>query len=103
MSIYYKCDQSTVFFLSIPSNSSVSRPEIARYDPIENSWTKLGNLKWRREGHGVIQVDGNFIVVNGKGSQPNELCKLKRQSMICEVKWPKLLKFEYYPELMLLP
>ena len=38
---------------------------IARFDPVQNSWTKLGNLKVARLAHGVIQVNNEFIVVGG--------------------------------------
>ena len=77
---------------------------IARFDPIENSWTKLGDLKVARYGHGVIQVDNEFIVVGGEpkiGSVMTESCKLNGQSMTCTTREPQLLKFAWYPELML--
>ena len=80
---------------------------IARFDPIENSWTKLGNLKVPRDGHGVIQVDNEFIVVGGSqiidADEPTESCKLNGESMTCTIREPQLSYFSHYPELMLIP
>ena len=81
---------------------------IARFDPIENSWTKLGNLKVARSGHGVIQVDNEFIVVGGSRNErfedePTESCKLNGESMTCTTREPQLSGFSAYPELMLIP
>ena len=91
--------------LSILNYSKERQSTIARFDPIENSWTKLGNLNVARSGHGVIQVYNKFIVVGGldgiAGSEPTESCKLNRQSMICTRREPQLSLFIYYPELML--
>ena len=93
--------------MSIPNNSGGYQSTIARFDPIENSWTKLGNLKVPRSGHGVIQVDNEFIVVGGnrKGDEdePTESCKLNGESMTCTTREPQLYQFTGYPELMLIP
>ena len=93
--------------MSIPNNSGLEQSTIARFDPIENSWTKLGNLKVARSSHGVIQVDNEFIVVGGvngfEGGEPTESCKLNGQSMTCTTMEPQLSKFTLYPELMLVP
>ena len=91
--------------MSIPNNSAGSQSTIARFDPIENSWTKLGNLQVARYGHGVIQVGNEFIVVGGdyKKDLPIESCKSDGQSMTCTTREPRLLKFSFYPELMLIP
>ena len=77
---------------------------IARFDPIKNSWTKLGELKAARSAHRVIQVDKKFIVVGGGGENvPTESCELNGESMICTTREPKLSKFESYPVLLLVP
>ena len=91
--------------MSIPNNSLERQSTIARFDPIENSWTKLGNLQVNRRGHGVIQVDNEFIVVGGDVKRKSESCKLNRQSMKmkCTPRQPDLTKFKNYPELMLIP
>ena len=95
--------------MPIPKDSKRTRT-IARFDPIQNSWTKLGSLDVGRSGHGVIQVDNEFIVVGGRASGltnhnnvPTELCKLTGQSMTCTSREPELSMFTKYPELMLLP
>ena len=94
----------------MPNNSYVAnnykggyRSTIARFDPIENTWTKLGYLKMARDGHGVIQVDNEFIVVGGRLTKPTESCKLNGQSMICNTREPTTKNFSHYVELMLLP
>ena len=77
------------------------RPTIARFDPIKNKWTKLGHLKVARDGHSVIQVDNEFIVVGGqqasyKGNYiSTESCKLNGQSMVCTKREPELSQFAY--------
>ena len=76
---------------------------ITRFDPIQDSWKKLGNLKVARQGHSVIQVDNEFIVVGGKGNFPTESCKLDGQSMTCTTREPKLDNFSHYPVLMVIP
>ena len=89
--------------MSIPNNSGGSQSTIARFDPIKNSWTELGDLKVPRTGHGVVQVDNEFIVVGGKGNCPTESCKLNGQSMTCITREPKLDNFFHYPVLMVIP
>ena len=93
--------------MSIPTNSYKSQSTIAQFDPIEDSWTKLGNLKVARRGHGVIRVDNEFIVVGGNQDvdkdEATESCKLNGQSMICNTRYPKLIDFGFYPELLVTP
>ena len=89
--------------MPVPDNSREFQSTIARFDPIQNSWKKLGNLKVARAGHGVIQVDNEFIVVGGfrNGYEPTESCKFNGESIICTTREPKLSVFTFYPELML--
>ena len=87
--------------MSIPNNSAGQQSTIVRFDPVGNSWKKLGNLKVARHGHGVIQVDNEFIVVGG-GTKPTESCKLIGQWMSCTTREPQLSQFAYFPDLMLI-
>ena len=91
--------------MSIPNNSSdENKSTIARFDPIQNRWTKLGNLKVGRSGHGVIQNGNEFIVIGEYGeNKPTESCALNGQSMTCATREPSLSNFYEYPELMLMP
>ena len=100
----------TYFFLSIPRNSKTIQPTIARFDPIEDSWAKLGELKVARLAHDVIQVDNEFTVIGGiagaggsPGGVPTESCKLNNNSMTCFMREPKLFNFAFYPALILTP
>ena len=64
----------------------------------------MGNLKEARQGHGVIQVGDEFIVVGGYGNKvQTELCKLSGNLMTCTTRKPELTNFKDYPELMLNP
>ena len=76
---------------------------IARFDPIQDSWTVLTYLKRPRFGHGVIQVDNEFIVVGGRGkSVLTESCKLNGKLMTCTTREPEIDSFTEYAELMLI-
>ena len=93
--------------MSKPNNSKKSKT-IARFDPVENRWTKLGELKVGRNEHSVIQVNNEFIVVGGDRAasterEPAESCKLDGQSMTCNTREPELSYFNSYPLLMLIP
>ena len=93
------------FFSILKNSEEISR--IACFDPIENSWKRMGKLKVARGEHGVIQIENKFIVVGGrrKGEkdEPTELCKLNgiAQLMKCTTTEPQLSEFTSYPELML--
>ena len=93
--------------MSIQNNSRKYQSTIARFDPVQNSWTKLGNLRVARSGLGVIQVENEFIVIGGGRSssedEPTESCTLNGQSMTCTIREPSLSNFVAYPELMLMP
>ena len=90
--------------MSIPNNSFKKYLSIiARFDPIENSWTRFGNLQVARNGHGVIQVGNEFIVVGGTSVKVTESCKLNGESITCTTRTPTLWSFQFYPELILLP
>ena len=93
--------------MSIRNNSNEIQSTIARFDPIQNHWTKLGNLKVARDGLGVIQVGNEFIVIGGSRydgeDEPTESCKLNGQSMTCTTREPSLSNFAFYPELTLMP
>ena len=78
-------------FNALNSGSKVS--SIVRFDPIQNIWTKLGDVQKGRFAHGVIQVESEFIVSGGDGTFPTESCKLKNDSMTCIKRKPTLSDF----------
>ena len=90
------------------NNKSEFQKAIAQFDPVQDSWTKLGDLKVARLGHGVIQLDNDFIVIGGNSQDskinipvPTETCELNGESIICTERDPKLLNF-VYSKLMLI-
>ena len=100
-----------LFVLSVPNNSS-PLSTIARFDPIKNSWTKMGDLKTPRYGHSVVQVDNKFIVYGGQQGYhagnfiSTESCELHGQKMVCAEREPrenyKLNAPTEYPELIIM-
>ena len=47
-------------------SGGIVRSKIHQFDPKLNQWTELGDLKVpRHSGHGVVYVNGAFIVVGG--------------------------------------
>lgn len=104
------------FFLFEICYKSTFQSDIARFDPDEDSWARIGYLHGTRAGHGVIQVGNEFIVVGGSrdGDEdiPTESCKLNGQfqitwKILCTPRLgpreQKLRRFTYYPELILIP
>ena len=49
---------------------------VARLDLATSGWMKLGELKTRRSGHGVIFDGEVFLVIGGEGDKKTEKCKL---------------------------
>ena len=49
---------------------------IARLDLTTTTWSKLGDLKTGRIGHGVIYDGQVFLVVGGNGNRKTEKCTL---------------------------
>merc|ERR1711933_55494 len=80
-------DKKFILFGGYSWSSNLYQSKIARFDPIKNTWTELGNLSVGRHSHGVIQVSNEFIVVCGERSgdedEPTESCKFNEQSMTC--------------------
>ena len=69
-------------------------------------WTKVGELNKGRVGHNVI-FDGRFALVVGgdilNGSLPTEKCDLSSDAVNCTDQSPSLQKYQYYPELFIVP
>ena len=86
------------------TNSNRYQQTIARLDAETQTWSKAGNLKNAREGHGAIFDGEKFIVLGGsKGGGPvkNEVCTLSGTSMTCGEASNTLESYSYYPELFL--
>ena len=90
-------------FFSQCQKSNKPQSTIASFDPIQNTWTKLGDLKVARAGHGTIQVENEVVVLGGGGTVPTESCNLNEQLTTCSTRDPELTNFYKYPVLMLFP
>ena len=77
----------------------------ASFDTKSRQWKKLGHLNQARYGNGVINQQGQFIVVGGNSYSEKlritERCYLENESIQCTTIEPVL--DVYYPELMLVP
>ena len=58
------------------TSSTSNSKTIARLDLATTTWSKLGDLKTGREGHGVIYDGQVFLVVGGYGNRKTEKCTL---------------------------
>ena len=54
-----------------------------------------------RRGHGVIFVDGQFLVAGGGGLYSNENCVFSSGEMKCTNQSTTLNNYAFYPELYL--
>ena len=66
---------------------------IAKYDPVPNTWSKLGNLKNSRHGLGLIQLEDEYLTVGGYNDKKSEICRLQNDAMICVEREPTLTNF----------
>ena len=76
---------------------------IAKFNPVSDQWTKLGNLRTSRHGFGVIKVDTKYLVMGGSYDKSTETCELKNETIECTSRKPTLDDFYYYPALMIVP
>ena len=79
---------------------------IAAFNTVTKEWKKSGKLNVGRFGHGVIESQGDFIVIGGDGFRKRiEQCTLENdESMQCKLVEPELdSTWSYYPQLMLVP
>ena len=78
-----------------------------RLDPINYSWSKVGELNQERDGHNVIEVYGALLVIGGgPGTGKNfkaERCNFKNGEMTCKKQNPDLRDYVTYPELFNVP
>ena len=81
----------------------VVQSTIGRFDLSTRKWTQAGDLVTARTGHNVI-YDGNYLlVIGGYGNKMSEKCSIENEKVKCTSQMPQLNKYEYYPELQLVP
>lgn len=65
-----------------PHKEGTLMSTIARYEPDNDTWTKLGDLNTARERHDAIITQGIFLIA-GDSDVPTEKCQLKGDAMRC--------------------
>ena len=81
---------------------------IAAFNTVTKEWKKSGELNQAHYGHGVIESQGEFIVIGRSkitsyGTVHVEQCTLNNKSIQCKLVEPELKSNWLYPELMLVP
>lgn len=76
---------------------------ISRLDASTMKWTKSGNLKTNRSGHGAIFNGDLVLVAGGVGHLKTESCSITSGSVSCIEQKPILKDYSNYPELYLVP
>jgi len=52
---------------------------IAKFNPSQNQWSKIGILQVSRYAFGVIEIDNKFLVMGGEDDKPTKICELKNE------------------------
>ena len=84
------CHESKFYIFGGVSATSPQSSVIARYDPVTNVWSKMGNLltgsRWYQD---IIFTEGAFLVIGGIGTESRdtgknvEKCHLRDDAITC--------------------
>ena len=76
--------------------------KIGRLDAVTHEWSKAGELKNGRFGHGVVSAGSTFLVVGGEAkSFKTEKCVLQGKVMTCTEQESPALDGYSFPEIFL--
>ena len=89
-----------IIFGGFDEKSNKAIPTIAKFDPTQNIWTKLGNLQFSRYGFGAIEIQKHFLIMGGEEKKRTETCVISGESIKCKSREPTLNNFQLYPALM---
>ena len=89
-----------IIFGDFDEKSNKATTIIAKFDPTQNVWTKLGNLQFSRYGFGAIEVQKHFLIMGGEEKKRTETCVISGESIKCKSREPTLNNFQFYPALM---
>ena len=89
-----------IIFGGFDEKSNKAIPTIAKFDPTQNVWTKLGNLQFSRYGFGAIEIQKHFLIMGGEEKKRTETCVISGESIKCKSQEPTLNNFQFYPALM---
>ena len=91
-----------IVFGGFDETSNIAVTTIAKFEPIENIWAKLGNMQFSRYGFGAIEIQKQFLIMGGEGKKRTETCILTGESIKCKSREPSLNNFLYYPAMMVI-
>lgn len=97
--ILYHIDSFFVF-AGYDDNGTESKV-IGRFYVPTRTWSKAGELKTGRYGHGAIFDGYKFIVAGGFGTLSTESCIVDGGYVTCSEGSPQLINYYYYPEMYL--
>ena len=106
-SMVYYVDSFYIFGGRTAYSKSITTTDVVARLDSNGAWTKVGNLKTAREGHGVVFEGQYFMVVGGHESIENgqalatEKCSLQSSVVSCVSQLPNLTDYVYRPELIL--
>ena len=95
--ILYHIDSFYVF-AGYDDNGAESKV-IGRFFAPTQTWSKAGELKAARYGHGVIFDGHQFIVAGGVGTFNTESCTVDEDGVQCRELSLQLVNYYYYPEM----
>ena len=73
---------------------------IARFDTTSETWSEVGTLNSGRNGHGVLRMGDDYLVIGGRGVQPTERCSVSNDfEVTCASMEPFLSEYDTYPGL----
>ena len=76
---------------------------IGRFDATRRVWLKSGELISGRWGHKAIYDGSSLIVTGGDGSWKTKRCEISDGQVTCTPQNPELYRYEFNPELFLVP
>ena len=84
------------YFLLFGGDTHYSTTDvIAKFDPVLNTWTRMGSLKSKRTFSAVIEVEKKLMIIGGYGKELTESCELLGQKIECNSREPAIERVRY--------
>ena len=91
-----------IIFGGFDNDKKLSISTVAKFGPIKNVWTKIGNLQFSRHGFGAVEIQKHFLVMGGEGKKRTEICVITGEKVKCKSREPTLNNFLHYPAMMVI-